>query len=307
MRKPIVVVGSINFDFILDVSTLPRPNETIMGNGLRTAIGGKGLNQAVACANFGMLTQMVAAVGDDAFGTQALDHLAEHGVSTGYVTSLPGASTGVANIIVAEGGDNMIVVTPGANDLLTAADVDAAETIIKSAAALIVQLEVPLPAVRRALEIARQHKVLTVVNPAPVDIAALDLMPLTDLVTPNEVELMSLTGIEDLSDKSLITGLNMLHKAGARRALVTLGAEGCATLISGQLVRQPAYKVDAVDATGAGDVFNGALVSRIVSGANIVDAMRFAAAAAALSVRKASADSAPVSEEVDALMAANPA
>ncbi|MBW8880479.1 MAG: ribokinase [Asticcacaulis sp.] len=303
MRKPIVVIGSINFDFILDVAALPKPAETLIGTGLKTAIGGKGLNQAVACANSGIPTRMIAAVGDDAFGAHAISHLAAHGVAADNVKTLAGVSTGVANIIVAQGGENMIIVTPGANSRLSPADIDAAEAVIKSAAAVIVQLEVPLPAVRRALEIARSHKVLTVVNPAPVDLGVLELLPLADLVTPNETELMRLTGIEDLSDKSLINGLNKLHKAGARRALVTLGAEGCATLISGQLVRQPAYKVDAVDTTGAGDVFNGALVSRVVSGASIVDAMRYAAAAAALSVKKASADSAPRSAEVDALMA----
>src|SRR5262245_54493568 len=147
MRKPVVVVGSINFDFILDVAALPQPNETVMGTRLKTAVGGKGLNQAVACATLGVPVKMVGAVGDDAIGRQAVEHLVAAGVSADHVKAIAGASTGVANIVVAEGGENMIIVTPGANSRLTPGDIDAAEAAIKGASAVIVQLEIPLPAV----------------------------------------------------------------------------------------------------------------------------------------------------------------
>lgn len=306
MAGSIVVVGSINYDVFLDVAHLPKPNETLIGTGMRTAIGGKGLNQAVACAAFGVATEMVGAVGDGGFGAQAVAHLSTHGVGAGHVRTLAGVATGVANIIVAESGENMIVVTPGANGRLSPADVEAAAGLIASASAVVVQLEVPLPAVRRALEIARAHGVVTVINPAPVDMAVMALLPLCDLVTPNETELMRLTGISDLSEASLSEGLAVLLRAGARNAVVTLGGEGCATLVDGRLVRLPAYQVKAIDATGAGDVFNGALVARLIGGAGLVDAMRFAGAAAAISVTRASADAAPSLAEVEALMAQQP-
>lgn len=298
----IAVVGSLNVDVFLDVTALPRPNETLIGKATRQAMGGKGLNQAVACARLGAQTHMIGAVGEDALALQAIAFLTRNGVSAEHVRRLPGATTGLANILVAEDGQNMIVVTPGANGLLTPDHIDAAAEVIRTAAALIVQLETPLATVKRALEVARSHGVMTILNPAPVDRGALDLMPLVDVVTPNETEMMKLTGIADLSDASLIAGLKALIKAGAKHALVTLGSEGCAALIDGALLRLPAYKVKAVDATGAGDIFNGALVTRLVRGESLIEALRYASAASALSVTMPSADSCPTPDEVAALM-----
>lgn len=306
MLKPIVVVGSVNFDFLLDVAALPRPNETLIGHGMRTAVGGKGLNQACACAAFGRPVEMVAAVGNDAIGRQALEHLARKGVGTAHVRTLDDALTGMAHILVAQDGQNMIVVTSGANSRVSPADIDAAEDLIAGAAAVVVQLEIPLPAVGRALEIARRHGVATVVNPAPADHGVLDLLPLADMVTPNELELMALTGIAELSDESLKAGLSALLSAGAGQAVVTLGSAGCATLAGGDLVRIPAFPVTAVDATGAGDTFNGALVDRLIAGDAMTDVLRYASAAAAISVTRASADAAPTPEAVLAFLARYP-
>jgi ribokinase len=303
MSKPVVVVGSLNFDYLIDVAALPKPNETLIGHGIRTAIGGKGLNQASACARFGRPVEMVGAVGSDAIGQQAIGHLTRKGVGTAHVRTLNDTRTGMAHILVAQDGQNMIVVTPGANGRVSPADIDAAEALIAGASAVVVQLEIPLPAVRRALEIARAHGVLSIVNPAPADPGVLDLLPLADVVTPNELELMALTGIGDLSDASLTQGLNALIAAGARRAVVTLGSAGCATLAGSELIRIPAFPVKAVDATGAGDTFNGALVDRLIAGETVPEALRYASAAAAISVTRASADAAPSPEEVDAFLA----
>ena len=299
----ILVTGSVNVDFILRVTALPRPNETIHGHDMAVAIGGKGLNQAVACARLGTATRMIAAVGDDSFAGQATGYLTANGVDTAEVKALPGVATGVANIFVAGDGQNMIVVTPGANARLTPAMVDAARPAISAAKAVIVQLETPLDAVQRALEAARRHGVLTVLNPAPVRADALALFPLADLVTPNETELAALTGINGLDDASLTRALQVLLAAGAKQAVVTLGAQGCATLVDGQLQRVPAFTVTAVDATGAGDHFNGALVSRLVAGEDLLSALRYASAASALSVTRPSADSAPTAAEVAAFLA----
>lgn len=301
--KRIVVVGSINVDFIIDVAALPRPNETIMGQGFATAIGGKGLNQAVVCARLGVETHVVGAVGDDSFAEEARVFLQANGVHIAHVFHLRGTATGVANILVAANGENMIVVSPGANARLTVAAVESAADLIASADAVIVQHEVPRATVQRALEIARAHGVMTVLNPAPVDLEAVDLFSLADIITPNETELAKLTGIVGQDDVSLTKALGQLK---AKQALVTLGAQGCAALIDGQLHRVPAFQVEAVDATGAGDVFNGALTVRLVHGDSLIDAMRFASAASALSVTKPSANAAPTEAEVRALMAAQP-
>ncbi len=298
----IVVAGSANVDFILRVAALPQPNQTITGRDMAVAIGGKGLNQAVACARLGTPTKMIAAVGADSFAGQALSYLTANGVDTSHVTKLTGVATGVANILVANDGQNMIVVTPGANARLTPGMIDAAESSIAEARALIVQLETPLDAVRRALEVARRHGVMTVLNPAPVQPGALALFPLADLVTPNETELAALTGIDGQYDVSLSRALQAVIDAGAKQAVVTLGAQGSATLVDGALVRVPAFTVAAVDATGAGDHFNGALVSRLILGEDILAAMRYASAASALSVTKPSADSAPTAAEVEAFL-----
>ena len=299
--KKIVVVGSLNVDFIIDVAALPQANETIMGKGFATAIGGKGLNQAVAAARLGAEVHMVGAVGNDSFGVMARQFLSGNGVNHDRVAVLAGTATGVANILVGADGQNMIVVSPGANAGVTVAAVEAAADVIASAHAVIVQHEVPRDAVRRALQIARDHRVLTVLNPAPVDLDALDLFPLADILTPNETELARLTGVTGQDDASLIQAMALLP---AKQVVVTLGDKGCATVIDGVLHRLPAYVVNAVDATGAGDVFNGALSVRLVEGDTLLDAMRFASAASALSVTRPSANAAPTVAEVHALMRA---
>ena len=149
---------------------------------------------------------------------------------------------------------------------------------------------------------ARRNKVRTILNPAPAIDGALSLMPLADIVTPNELELARLTGIEDQTDPALHAALHALEKAGAAQPLVTLGVNGCAALIDGALVRVPAFRVKAVDATGAGDVFNGALAAFLSKDDNLRGAMRFASAAAALSVSRASADAAPKIAEIEAFL-----
>lgn len=299
----IVVVGSVNTDIILGVATLPRAHETVLARGARTNIGGKGLNQAVAAARLGAGTHMVAAIGDDAFGDAARAHLIAQGVGIAHVTTIAGAATGTAHILVADDASNIIVVTPGANAALTPAMVEAATGLIAGADAVVVQLEVPMPAVRTALGIARRHGVRTILNPAPSDRAALALCALADLVTPNETELASLTGIDGSSDAALHAALHELTQHGARDVLVTLGARGSATLIDGTLVFEPALRVGAIDTTGAGDIFNAALACELARGLCLLRAMAFASAAAALSVSRTSADAAPTRIEVEAILA----
>jgi len=299
----ICVLGSINVDFFIRVDALPRPNETIMGHDTAVAMGGKGLNQAVAAAQAGIETRMIGAVGDDHFSAMAREFLKKRGVNDEAVRSLPGTGTGMANILVAPDGQNMIVVSSGANARLAPAHAQAAETLIAEADALVVQLETPLETLKAALDIATANGVKTILNPAPVDMGVFDLLPLAEVVTPNETELARLTGIEGQDDASLIRAMQTLRAHGAETVITTLGANGCAGLIDGELVRLPAFKVEAVDAVGAGDVFNGALAARLVSGDDYISAMRYASAASALSVTRYSADSAPTAAEVEAFLA----
>lgn len=304
MSASILVLGSINVDFFIRVDALPRPNETIMGHDTAVAMGGKGLNQAVAAAQSGVDTRMVGAVGNDNFGVMARDFLKKRGVNDQSVLALDGVGTGMANILVAPDGQNMIVVSSAANARLTPAHAEAAEALIAEAGALVVQLETPLDTLKAALEIAMANGVKTVLNPAPVDPGVFDLLPLCEVVTPNETELAKLTGIDGQDDESLVRAMQTLRAHGAETVITTLGANGCAGLIDGELVRLPAFTVEAVDAVGAGDVFNGALAARLVLGDDYVSAMRYASAASAISVTRRSADAAPTADEVAAFLAA---
>lgn len=298
----IVVLGSANVDFFIKVAALPRPNETIMGLDTTVAIGGKGLNQAVAAARSGVATTFIAAVGDDQFGTMARDFLKKRGVDDTPVVTLSGIGTGMANILVAPDGQNMIVVSAAANGQLTPAHAEAERARIASAGALVVQLETPLETVRHALEIATENGVLTILNPAPVDMNVFELLSYVDILTPNETELERLTGIAGQDDASLITAMQTLRAHGPDTIITTLGDKGCAALIDGEFVRLPAFKVEAIDAVGAGDVFNGALAARLVSGDDTLSALRYASAASALSVTVPSADAAPSQAEVEAFL-----
>ncbi|MBB3349907.1 ribokinase [Sphingomonas sp. BK069] len=292
----IAVVGSINTDIIIDVAALPRPHETIMTRGLRRGIGGKGLNQAIAARRMGARVCMIGAVGNDAEGAAACGHLVAAGINTLYIDGVA-APTGTAHIMVAADGGNVIAVTAGANALVTPALVEAAEASIADAGLLMVQLETPLDAIEAALRVARRHNVRTLLNPAPAECAALSLLPLVDLVTPNETELATLTGTDDVA-----AGLKALVAAGAGAALVTLGGDGSAALIGDELVRQPAFPASAVDTTGAGDAYNGALAYALALGEPLPAAMRLAAAAGALAVSRATADAAPTYREALALL-----
>lgn len=292
----IAVVGSINTDIFIDVAALPRPHETIMTRGLRRGIGGKGLNQAMAARRMGSRVCMIGAVGNDAEGAAACGHLVAAGINTLHIDGVA-APTGTAHIMVAADGANVIAVTAGANALVTPALVEAAETSIATAGLLMVQLEIPLDAIEAALRVARRHNVRTLLNPAPADRAALSLLPLVDLVTPNETELATLTGTDDVA-----AGLKALVAAGAGTALVTLGGDGSAALIGDELVRQPVFPASVVDTTGAGDAYNGALAYALALGEPLPAAMRLAAAAGALAVSRASANAAPTYREALALL-----
>ncbi|HZQ27128.1 MAG TPA: ribokinase [Acidimicrobiales bacterium] len=282
----VVVVGSVNMDAVVRVDRLPGPGETVLGHTLDSVPGGKGANQAAAAARLGAPTALVARVGDDDAGRTLVAALAGEGVDVRAVATTPGTATGVALITVDAAGANSIVVAPLANHSLSAVDIDAAAELIAGARVLLCQLEVPLAAVERALQIARAAGVTTVLNPSPApgpDVGAA-LLELVDVVVANEHEAEALA-------------------LQCPAVIVTRGARGAVVFVDGRYHELSAFPVTAVDTTAAGDAFCGALVAGLAAGRTVLEAARPALAAGALAVTRPGAlPSLPTAAEVAALL-----
>jgi ribokinase len=272
----IAVVGSINLDVVVEVERHPAPGETVVGGDRRELPGGKGANQAVAAARLGAAVAMVGRVGADAAGRRLRDGLAGEGVDVAHVREDAHAPTGMALIAVDGRGENTIVVSPGANARVGPDDVHAARELLAGAAVTLVQHEVPPDAVRAAIAAAGATVVL---NPAP----ARPLAAPVDVLVPNRVELAALAG-GDGDPVALASGLE-----GARAVVVTLGADGAVVVQGDRVERIAAPTVAAVDTTGAGDAFCGALAEALAGGGELVEAARWAVRAAAVSVTRAGA------------------
>jgi len=303
MGNKIVVVGSSNTDMIVKLSRLPKPGETIGGGAFSTAAGGKGANQAVAAARAGAEVGLVARVGDDSFGEQAITGFVGDGIDVGHVTRDPAAPSGVALIFVDEKGENSIAVAPGANAGLTPNDVEAAEELITGADVVVMQLETPLETVERAATLAREHGARVILNPAPAQPLSDEILGNVSILTPNESEAELLTGIQVEGDAGAEEAARALVARGVETVILTLGSRGAFVFESesGELV--PGFEVDAVDTTAAGDVFNGSLAVGLAEGMPLARAVGFANAAAALSVTKLGAQpSAPTRAEIDTFL-----
>lgn len=297
----ICVVGSVNADLVIRVATLPRPGETVLGGSFSSVHGGKGANQAVAAARAGAATTIVARVGDDPLGTAALGALAAEGIDVSHVATTPACATGVALILVDGRGENSIAVAGGANDRLSPDDVERARRAIEAADVLLVQLEVPLETVVRAVAIARAAGRTVVLNPAPARPLPEDLLAAVDVLTPNETEAETLAAAPAADAPSLCRGLLGL---GCRAVVLTRGAAGAVVATPSGSVPVPAVPVTAIDTVAAGDVFSGCLAVALAEGSDLVAACRFAAAAAAISVTREGAQaSAPRRDEIEACRA----
>jgi ribokinase len=284
----VVVVGSLNMDATVDVAQLPRPGETVLGRQLTWSPGGKGANQAVAAARQGVTTALIGRVGDDDAGRSLLALLEAEGVDTTGLSVTSGTPTGVALIAVDGTGTNMIVVVPSANLALTVEDVDAAAAVIATASVLVCQLEVPLDAVERALRLARAAGVTTILNPSPVRPIAREVLELVDILVANEHEMVDLRAQGRLPCGAVVATM------GERGAELVQGA-GRTTI--------EAAPVAAVDTTGAGDAFLGALAAGLAAERPLADALRRAVAAGAVAVTRPGALlSMPDAAEVTALL-----
>ena len=300
----VVIFGSVNIDLTAYVPRLPRPGETAHATGSAMGLGGKGANQAVAAARLATgAVRFVAAVGDDAFGAQARAALAGFGVAGNGLVTVAGAATGLALIHVDAAAQNAITVVAGANGTWDAAGPDRAA--FAGARVALFQLETPLPATGAAMQAARAAGALTVLDPAPVPGADIGvLIAMADIVTPNETEAAALTGIAPVDDASAFAAAAVLLAQGAGAAVVKRGADGLVWQArDGARGAVPAFRVASVDTVAAGDCFNGALGAALAEGQAMDAALRFAAAAAALSTtRRGAAASIPSRTEVAALL-----
>lgn len=302
--KPnILVVGSSNTDMIIRLDRIPRPGETILGGEFSTAAGGKGANQAVAAARAGGGVTFIARVGRDIFGEQAVAGFVKDGINVAHIVHDVAAPSGVALIFVAKDGENSIAVAGGANGRLAPADVKQAAALFGKAAVVVMQLETPLATVQAAANLAAKAGVCVILNPAPAQPLPDKLLKLVSILTPNETEAELLTGIHVTNTATAAKAATKLRKRGVQTVIITLGSRGAfiANATGQQLV--PGFKVKAVDTTAAGDTFNGALAVALAEGKPLVQAVRFANAAAALSVTKLGAQpSAPRRSDIENLL-----
>lgn len=303
--KPVVILGVFVADTAYRAARAPRMGETILGSSFKLGPGGKGSNQAVAAGKLGADVSFITRLGRDPFADMALATWREAGVKPAVIET-PESYTGAAYIFVEETtGNNAIIVCPGAATLITPADIDANTDLIRSAGVFVTQLEQPIEAARRALEIARGAGVTTILNPAPAAPLPDGIFALCDYVTPNETEAEELTGVgvQDLGGAQRAG--DVLLAKGAKAAVVTLGEKGALFHAPGISEHVPALTAGpVVETTGAGDAFNGGFAAALARGDTPLDAIRFACAVAGISVtRPGTAPSMPTLEEVEALLA----
>ncbi|WP_171963712.1 ribokinase [Cronobacter sakazakii] len=301
----LVVLGSINADHILNLEAFPAPGETVTGSQYQVAFGGKGANQAVAAGRSGADIAFIACVGEDDIGERIRQQLSRDNIDVAPVRTVAGESTGVALIFVNGEGENVIGIHAGANAALTPERVNEQREKIANARALLMQLESPVESVIAAARIAHENQTTVILNPAPARALSDELLALVDIITPNETEAEKLTGVKVSDDESAGQAAAVLHQKGIETVIITLGSRGVWLSVNGEGQRVPGFRVKAVDTIAAGDTFNGALMTALLEGTPMLEAIRFAHAAAAIAVTRPGAQpSVPWRDEIDAFLQA---
>ncbi len=298
----IVVIGSLNADLVQNVDRLPRPGETIVGGNLQTFSGGKGANQAYAAGRMGAQVSMIGQVGNDGLASLLMQSLQSAGVHTGTVGEAD-LSTGAAVILVLPDGENLIVISPGANATVTPALAAHRLSGLDEGSYLLSQLEIPIESVQESLAVAKARGAVTILDPAPARELSPELLRNVDFLTPNETETLTLLGEPGFQmdvDSDVELAARKILALGPKSVVLKLGARGCMIATVNGSHRVPGFKVSAVDTTAAGDVFNGAFATALAEGRTVPDAARFANAAGALSVTRPGAqNSVPSRREVE--------
>ena len=296
--KNICVIGSLNMDLVVNVDTMPKPGQTIIGSNFKEVPGGKGANQAVAMARLNGNVSMIGKVGEDGFGQTLINSLKNDKVDTTYIQTSKGA-TGVALITVDKNAQNSIVVSPGANFEVKEDDIDNNIEAIKNSDIVVLQLETPLYTIKYALNKAKELNKYTILNPAPAVKLDDEIIKNVDLLTPNETELEIISGVSIETEEDIQKAAQIMIEKGVKELIVTLGSKGSLYINKEKSMFKKAYKVEAVDTTAAGDSYTGALAVALSQDKNIEDAMDFASKVGALSVLKEGAQSSlPTLEDV---------
>lgn len=288
--KNICVIGSLNMDLVVNVDTMPKPGQTIIGSNFKEVSGGKGANQAVAMARLNGNVSMIGKVGEDGFGQTLINSLKNDKVDTTYIQTSKGA-TGVALITVDKNAQNSIVVSPGANFEVKEDDIDNNIEAIKNSDIVVLQLETPLNTIKYALNKAKELNKYTILNPAPAVKLDDEIIKNVDLLTPNETELEIISGVSIETEEDIQKAAQIMIEKGVKELIVTLGSKGSLYINKEKSMFKKAYKVEAVDTTAAGDSYTGALAVALSQDKNIEDAMDFASKVGALSVLKEGAQS----------------
>lgn len=292
----ITVIGSMNIDMVTETERVPNQGETVTGTVFSSFPGGKGANQAVACARLGAQVTMIGCVGEDGIAVQLLEALKREGVDTQYVKTVPHKSTGVASITLCD-HDNRIIVIPGANHSLLPEDLEALKDVIADSDMILLQQEIPFATVEAAIKLSSELDIPIILNPAPAIKLPEGLLKQITMITPNEYELSILLGLDEGREQTA-EELIRLYPNGI---VMTSGSKGAYYKPKdGEISHEPGRKVEVVDTTGAGDTFNGALAVKLSEGSPLGEAVKFAVAASALSVMKLGAQSGmPLRAEVE--------
>ncbi|MBC8032888.1 MAG: ribokinase [Chitinophagaceae bacterium] len=303
MKPTILVVGSSNTDMVIKAEHLPSPGETILGGAFFMNPGGKGANQAVAAARLGGSVTFICKTGNDIFGRQSVQLFEEEGIDTSYLLSDPKNPSGVALITVDKDAENCIVVASGANATLTVEDLQKAAPVIQKSSIVLLQLEIPLETVEYVSNVASAAGNTVILNPAPACQLPESLFPHISVITPNENEAGVLSGIKVVDLESAKRAASVLSGKGVKNVIITLGQNGALVFSNGSFTHIPAIKVEAVDTTAAGDVFNGALSVALSEDKSIEEATAFACQASAIAVTRLGAQSsAPYRNEINAFV-----
>ena len=302
MTKPISILGIFVADLTFRTDRMPLKGETFIGNSFKIGPGGKGSNQAVANRRAGAETIFISKIGKDTFGEMAMKLYADEGINAEYVWEIADMATGAASIVVnEETSENVIIVVPGAADSMVPDDLDTAEAGIAKSAFFMASLEVPIPVMKRGLEVAKRNGVPTILNPAPAAILPDEVYGLSDYFTPNETEAAMLAGISVKTVEQAEAAAKLFLERGVKTAVITLGELGVYVRNAEISQHVPSFDMgeQVLDTTGAGDAFNGGFAHALAEGMSLIEAVRFGSATAAISVtRLGTAPAMPFNNEI---------